>query len=201
MSRRTRGSLDQLDRLIIACLEENGRRSNTEIAGKLNVAESTVRKRVDRLIHNEIIRIAAVANPLRLDFPIVAIFGIHSAPNQVSAVGEAMQAMSEFRFIGLTIGEYDFVAEAWFRTLDDLRRFLTTRLLVVPGVTRVDTSHVLQMIRYTYDWGSDRRAAPSLDSPPTATANRTGRARAVRPRSELTVGRQPLHSPPNRARH
>src|SRR5437867_4142306 len=156
MSRRVAGSLDHLDRQIIACLEENGRRSNTEIATKLNVVESTIRKRVERLIRNEIIRIAAVANPLRLDFPIVAIFGIHSAPNQVGEVAEAMKAMAEFRFIGLTIGEYDFVAEAWFQTMDDLRQFLTTRLLVVPGVTRVDTSHVLQMIRYTYDWGSDR---------------------------------------------
>ena len=190
MSRRTRGSLDHLDRQIIACLEENGRRSNTEIAGKLNVAESTVRKRVDRLIHNEIIRIAAVANPLRLDFPIVAIFGIHSAPNQVGAVGEAMQAMPEFRFIGLTIGEYDFVAEAWFRTLDDLRQFLTTRLLVVSGVTRVDTSHVLQMIRYTYDWGSDRRASPSLEPAPTAAVSGSVRARAARQRADLVVRHQ-----------
>jgi Lrp/AsnC family transcriptional regulator, regulator for asnA, asnC and gidA len=164
MSRRAAGSLDDLDRQIIACLEADGRCSNTEIASRLGVVESTIRKRVDRLLRHEVIRITAVANPLKLDFPIVAIFGIHSAPNQVGEVSEALQGMTEFRFIGLTIGEYDFVAEAWFRTVNDLRGFLTNQLLVVRGVTRVDTSHVIQMVRYTYDWGSDRRRQPSPDS-------------------------------------
>ena len=56
--------VDELDRRIIACLQVSGRQTNTQIAGELGVGESTVRKRIDRLLANEVIKITAVANPL-----------------------------------------------------------------------------------------------------------------------------------------
>jgi Lrp/AsnC family transcriptional regulator for asnA, asnC and gidA len=147
--------VDHLDLGIIRCLEEDGRGTNTVIAQMLGVTESTVRKRVDRLLRDGVIRITAVANPLTLGYEIVAIFGIRVVPSSIPEAGTALQNMPEFRFIGQTTGEFDFVAEAWFKSLQDLRAFIGTRLAQVGGVTRVDTSHVLEMLRYTYDWGRD----------------------------------------------
>ena len=145
--------VDALDRRIIACLQVSGRQTNTEIAAQLGSSESTVRKRIDRLLHDDVIRITAVADPLKLDFPIVVIMGIQVTPSHINSVAEQLNKLPEFRFIGLTTGAFDFVTEAWFSSLEELRQFLTGRLSTIEGLTRVETTQVLQMIRYAYDWG------------------------------------------------
>jgi Lrp/AsnC family transcriptional regulator for asnA, asnC and gidA len=55
--------LDQLDRDIIRLLQQNGRRSNTEMARTLSVTETTIRNRVTRLVDEELINIVAVPTP------------------------------------------------------------------------------------------------------------------------------------------
>jgi Lrp/AsnC family transcriptional regulator, regulator for asnA, asnC and gidA len=147
--------VDELDRRIIACLQASGRQSNTQIASQLGVTESTVRKRIDRLLANEVIRITAVANPLKLNYPIVAILGIHAEPTQINTVAQALNELPEFRFIGITTGVWDFVTEAWFESLIELYTFLSERLWPIKGITRVEASHVIHMVRYAYDWGRD----------------------------------------------
>ena len=174
--------LDDLDRQIIVCLQDSGRVSNTEIARALKVSESTVRKRVDRLIQDEVIRIAAVPNPLKMDYQVVAILCIQAVPNKISAVAESLEKLTELRFIGLTTGIYDFMAEAWFKTMDELTEFLTKRLLPIDGLARVDTAHVLKMIRYAYDWGRDVVPTPNGDG------SQYGGARA--PRVARSSGRR-----------
>lgn len=163
--RRRKGALDQLDLDIVERLQQSGRVSNSKIARQLNVSESTVRKRVDRLLANEVIRITAVPDPLKLDYPLIAIVCIQAVPSRISQVAQDLEAMPEFRFIGLTTGVYDFIAEAWFRTQDDLRQFLTERLLPIEGLARVETAHVLKMIRYAYDWGRNMRPDDLPDGP------------------------------------
>lgn len=147
--------VDELDRRIIACLQESGRQTNTQIAGELGVTESTVRKRIDRLLANEVIKITAVANPLKLNRPIIAIFGIHAEPLRINAVAEELNQFTELRFIGITTGVWDFVTEGWFESLDQLYTFLNERVWRIPGVMRVEASHVIHMVRYAYDWGRD----------------------------------------------
>ena len=147
--------VDELDRRIIACLQVSGRQTNTQIAGELGVGESTIRKRIDRLLANEVIKITAVANPLKLNYPIVAIFGIQVEPFRINAVAEELNQLSEFRFIGITTGVWDFVTEGWFESLVQLYTFLNERLWRIQGLTRVEASHVIHMVRYAYDWGHD----------------------------------------------
>ena len=146
--------IDELDRKIVAHLQESGRQSNSAIARKLGVSEATVRKRIDWLVRQDIIQVNAVPNPLKFDNPVVAIIGIHAEPLQIEKIGVALKSFSEFRFIGLTTGAYDFVAEAWFASQDELRQFLTKRLHKVEGIRSVEVAHVLDMIRYAYDWGT-----------------------------------------------
>lgn len=148
-----RPDIDALDRRIIACLQASGRQTNTEIAAHLGTSESTVRKRIDRLLQNDIVRITAVVDPLKFDTPIVVIIGIHVVPARVNAIAARLNTLPELRFIGLTTGAFDFVAEAWFKSSEELRTFLTEKLTSISGITKIESTQVIQMIRYTYDWG------------------------------------------------
>ena len=145
--------IDKLDKRIINCLQEDGRKSNILIARELGVTESTIRRRINQLLSGEVMRITAVANPLKLDRPIVVIIAINVTPSRLLDVAKSLNLLTEFRFIGMTTGEYDFVTEVWFQSFEELHRFLVERLTPIEGITRVVTTNVIEMVRYTYDWG------------------------------------------------
>lgn len=145
--------LDDIDRKIITALQVSARRTNVELAAELGLAESTVRRRVEKLLGGDFVRIVAVADPLKSGYPVVAIIGLECPPSSLAQVEEALLALDEFRFIAMTSGQYDFIAEAWFASLTDLHTFITEQLSSIDGVQRIETTHVLKMIRYMYDWG------------------------------------------------
>jgi Lrp/AsnC family transcriptional regulator for asnA, asnC and gidA len=66
--------------------------------------------------------------------------------------------MPEIRFAGITLGTYDLVAEAWFRSNEELLAFLTDKLSAIPGIQRTESLQVLKMIKYAYDWGAQPSA-------------------------------------------
>ncbi len=67
---------DDLYRQIIGLLQKDGRRPNTEIAQQLGVTETTVRKRIGRLVSENLIKVVAVPSPEVMGMPMSAIVGI-----------------------------------------------------------------------------------------------------------------------------
>src|SRR5712692_7726192 len=60
---RTLQDLDAVDLCIIALLQENGRYSNIEMARIIGCSEPTVRKRMEKLVTDGILKVTAVLNP------------------------------------------------------------------------------------------------------------------------------------------
>jgi Lrp/AsnC family transcriptional regulator for asnA, asnC and gidA len=152
VGRRSR-AVDETDRRIIAALQESAARSNTDIADMLGVSESTVRKRRNRLLAENLIKVVAITDPFKIGYPVVAIIGIRCSPSDLADVERALAEVEAFRFIGLTTGAYDFMTEAWFASMDELRDFVTQRIAAIPGIQRMEVAHVMKMVRYVYDWG------------------------------------------------
>ena len=59
--------MDELDQRIIGHLQMDGRASNAALARELGVTEGTIRRRVSRLIQEDVISIAAVPNIQKLN--------------------------------------------------------------------------------------------------------------------------------------
>ena len=55
-------TMDELDRKIIALLQLDGRASNAKIAREVGVSEGTVRRRLRRLVLDDVVRIIPVPN-------------------------------------------------------------------------------------------------------------------------------------------
>src|SRR5579862_4484580 len=106
--------LDELDFKITTVLQENARITNAEVAKLVGSTEPTVRRRIDRLIENDVIKIVAVATPFHLGYNVIAIFGLQIDHSRLDSVEAALAEMPEIRFAGVTLGSYDIVAEAWF---------------------------------------------------------------------------------------
>jgi len=145
--------LDGLDYKIIAVLQENARLSNSEIAVQVASSEPTVRRRIDRLMQNQVIRIVAVAPPFSLGYQVVAILGLQIDHSYLDEIQAALVPIPEIRFAGITLGSYDVVLEVWFRSNSDLLAFLHERLSKIPGIQRIESLQVAKMIKYAYDWG------------------------------------------------
>lgn len=145
--------LDTLDHQIITILQENARLTNAEVAGRVGSTEPTVRRRVERLLQDQVIKIVAVAPPFQLGYHIVAILGIQIDHSVLDEIEGALRTMPEVRFAGVTLGTYDIVVEAWFHSNTELLAFLHERLSKISGIQRIELLQVVKMIKYTYDWG------------------------------------------------
>ncbi|MHB8733199.1 MAG: Lrp/AsnC family transcriptional regulator [bacterium] len=146
------GDLDATDLRIINLLQENGRASHIEMARAIGVTEGTVRRRVERLISNSIIRIAAVLNPTKTGYLANAIIGISTDHGRLVDIGTALARRPEVVYVSYTTGLYDIIIEVLFRSEDQLFNFLTESLSEVPGIRRVWTFHVLRTAKINYDW-------------------------------------------------
>ncbi len=147
-----RGDLDDVDRGIVALLQRNGRMPNLEIARQLGVAEATVRKRMERLVDDGLVRVRAVVNPSTMGYPVRTLIGIRVELSRVQGVARQLAGMPSVRSISLTAGSYDLVIEAAFASNESLEGFLMGRLAPIPGVIHTDTFHVLRTIKEAADW-------------------------------------------------
>jgi Lrp/AsnC family transcriptional regulator for asnA, asnC and gidA len=116
--------VDELDQRIIQVLLENSRMSNTEIAKQLGVNESTVRRRIEGLLTNEIIQgfTVCLKNP-NMDSGVRAYIYVKvdtpALDEVVEHLCESPNALSVYRIVGA----YDVVCEMVFNTMGDMHKF------------------------------------------------------------------------------
>jgi Lrp/AsnC family transcriptional regulator for asnA, asnC and gidA len=144
--------LDSVDVQIIRILQQDGRASNVEIARRVGVSEATVRKRLERLISENVIRITAVPDSAKVDLATVTFIALGVDLSLVDRIADQLAQAPEVRAIYYTTGENDLIVEAWFSSGDELLRFLTQRVASIPGIHRTATSHVLRVIKDSSRW-------------------------------------------------
>jgi Lrp/AsnC family transcriptional regulator for asnA, asnC and gidA len=145
--------IDIVDRCLIALLQTDGRLAHAEIARRLNLPEPTVRRRMKRLLDENVMQIVAVPDPHKIGYGIHAIVGIKVMPGRTGDVVAALMAMRQVRYAGVTAGTYDIVTEALFKDNEDLRVFLTETLGQIDGLQATETSYVLQIAKRSYKVG------------------------------------------------
>ena len=72
--------MDELDRRIISLLQMDGRASNAKIAREVGVSEGTVRRRLRRLIQEDVVKVVAVPNLEKLGYATTALIGLQTGP-------------------------------------------------------------------------------------------------------------------------
>jgi Lrp/AsnC family transcriptional regulator, regulator for asnA, asnC and gidA len=158
-------SLDALDHQLIDQLRRDGRLANTEIARRLGVSETTVRNRIQRLVGEGVLQVAAILNLSRLGYEVDVIVGIHCAPSRAEEVAAELGAMPEVRYLAYVTGRYDLLLAAFFQSREELFEFLVERLGKIPGIARTETLNVLRLARRDYDFWEARMAGTGWSGP------------------------------------
>lgn len=149
--------LDELDRAIIALLQEDGRMAYTEMARRLDIAEATVRKRVSRLLEEGVVHVVGVVEPRWLGRTVTAIVGVRTEGRDVESIVAEVRSWEEVRFAAACAGTYDFILEVVVGSNEELYEFLTRRLRATPGVVGSDTSLVMKTLKERHEWREERR--------------------------------------------
>jgi len=185
--------LDALDVKIITMLYQNGRCANTEIARRLDVAEATVRKRIDSLLDNKVIRISAWADPFKLGFQTYANIEILADPQHLEQAAEEIAKFPEIFFLGICTGAFDILAVGLFRSNEHVYRFLTQQLPKVPGVQRTSTSNIIRTVKRDFP-------APSLEQSGAGADDGNERSRELPAISDAILARRWRRGRPTRGK-
>ena len=151
MNRSSSEKIDDLDRKIIHLLANDGRVPHAEIARQLDRSEATVRKRVARLVADDIIRFVGVADGRKLGFTVVTVVQLSVDLNRISEISETVAEWEEVTYVGLATENSDMIMEASFRSDDELSVFLTERVGNLEGVKDVKTYRILRVIKRIFD--------------------------------------------------
>jgi Lrp/AsnC family transcriptional regulator for asnA, asnC and gidA len=150
---RGRGhQVDELDRKIIKMLQADGRLSNTEIARSLEITETTVRKRIAHLLDERLMSIVAVPTPEASGMTLSAILGVSVELTAIRDVADTIRTYPEVRYVGMSSGRYDLIVEAFFVDQEHLLEFVTDKLGGLPGITGLETSIILKVVKFSYEW-------------------------------------------------
>jgi len=145
-------TIDEVDRQILLHLQRDGRLTNSEIGRRLGLAEGTIRRRIERMLAEGIVRIAAVANPFKIGLPIVALIGIEVDPPRLEEAARRLVDMPQVRYVGYSTGTYDIIIEAIFPSNQALLHFLTRQLAGIRGIRKTETSLQLDVLKRSYEW-------------------------------------------------
>jgi Lrp/AsnC family transcriptional regulator for asnA, asnC and gidA len=139
--------LDVIDQRLVEELQGNGRQSNVEIAKKLSVAESTVRKRMKRLFNENIIRIEALPNPYKLGYGFISFMALQVRMADLREVGEKLAQKPNIYYLAFVTGRYDLVAIVMSRTPEELSNFIKEHISIIPSIIRTETFVNLEIIK------------------------------------------------------
>jgi len=142
--------LDELDRLIIQDLQQDGRTPFTQIARRAGVSQTTIRSRFQRLFDAGIIRIAGVVDPYALDFHAPAIVGVSVEPGLIEQVARKIIEFPEVSYLVVTLGNLDLIIEVFCRDLPHLSELITQRIHSIPGVRSTQTLMITRSYKLGY---------------------------------------------------
>jgi Lrp/AsnC family transcriptional regulator for asnA, asnC and gidA len=151
--RRAMGS-DDLNRRIIAKLQEDGRMPFSNIAKDLGTSEGTVRNRVHQMIEARVLRIIGVADPVALGndgYAMVALTVAAGAdPRDVS---KRFIDSDNVTYVLFAAGRYDLLVEVICADHLDLRRFLLEYCYGRADIASVEPILALAMYKSLPKWG------------------------------------------------
>ena len=138
--------MDFRDRVILSVLSENARTSFSEIARRLGVTEAAVRKRVQKLEREGVIRGYSVVLDPRKTGKVVSLTGVDVEPEHLVRVSHKIGGMECVRRAWFSSGDHTIMAEIVCDSTRELEN-AHVRLGKIKGVKKVCPSVLSEPIK------------------------------------------------------
>lgn len=145
--------LNDIDLAILREVQEDGRISNVELAGRIELSPSATHARLKRLQANGTIRkYVALLDQEKMGFDMTCFVNISlrmHGPAELSGFRSSVIGLPEVLDCYHVTGEFDYLLRVVVRNRRELQRFVEQKLTPIPGVARIYTSLVLEEIKST----------------------------------------------------
>ena len=148
--------LDDIDKRILAALQEDGRLAMVDLADKVGLSPTPCQRRVKRLEDAGVIgRYAALLSPPTLGLALQALVQVtlddHSEKT-VEAFEAAIRARPEVVACYAVTGDMDFLLHILAPDLASFSEFAMKALLRMPGVRDTRSSFIMQAVKSDLVW-------------------------------------------------
>lgn len=131
--------MDDLNFKIVSILKRQGLQTIKAIAGLTNVSERTVRRHVDDLIKQDIIKIVAIPNPVLCGLKAWSKIGIKVDPAFLARAARTLVNHPAVYFVAYSLGRFDIIIAVHFETIDQLTYFVNSELPGIKGIMNSET--------------------------------------------------------------
>ena len=132
-------TIDAMDQKLVSLLTENARQTSEVLAKQLGVNPSTVRRRLQTLIKNQVIRIVALPEPDKIGYAFRAVVAFDVSPEKLDSVITQLRQRPEVQWLSVTTGRYDVIAIVWFPSSEEFFTFMQTDVGALEGVRDTET--------------------------------------------------------------
>jgi len=140
--------IDEKDRQILEILELDARTPYTEIAKELGVSESTVRKRVDRMEKNGVIKqYTIITEPAKRGYGTVTILGLDVEPARFLDAARELSKLPQVRTVSTSTGDHMIMAEIWTKDGIELSELISRRIGSIRGVKNICPAILLERMK------------------------------------------------------
>ena len=140
--------IDEIDQKILKLLQEDGRLPFLEIAQKLKLSESTIRKRVQALKERGVIkRFTVEVDPAKMGLNTVAIVGIDVDPPKLLEVAQKLCEFKEIRSVATSTGDHMIMTEIWTKDGRELTRLISEKIGPIEGVKKICPAIILERLK------------------------------------------------------
>lgn len=143
--------IDNKDKIILAELKKNARKSTKKIGSNVKIPRVTVHDRIQKMVDKGIIKSFTVTlDYKKIDLPTTVFIFLSFTPNHDTsqrklAIGIAkMPGVYE---VHIVTGEYDLLIKVRGKTMEEIGKLVLDKLRVLPGVWKTHTSVCFETIK------------------------------------------------------
>lgn len=133
--------LDEIDKLLVQKLTQNGRMSFSQIAKEMKIATNTVARRYNNLRKNGTIKVSIQINPIKMGYWAILDFNLAFTSHSIASpsIIESFIKIPDIITITKTSGDYDIQLTAMIKDIDQLFR-IQDEISRIPSVTKFEVS-------------------------------------------------------------
>lgn len=146
------GTLDAVNKRIVALLQEDGRRSYVSIGKEIGLSEAAVRLRVQKMLDDGVMQIVAVTNPMEMGFRRQAMVGI-TVDGDIEYVAQKLKDIRQIDYIIITAGRFDILAEVFAEDDESMLELVNRQIRKIDGIDRTELFTYMRLESQRYDWG------------------------------------------------
>jgi DNA-binding Lrp family transcriptional regulator len=139
--------LDTADHSLIAALAEDARATYPQLAATTGLANTTAKRRLDRLLAEGALLVCTEFPPRRLGYRLMSYLWLRVDPARLDQVGTALAGHAPISFAAAVTGPHNMVATAITRNTGELYRYLAEAVGTIPGVQNVETAPELRQVK------------------------------------------------------